>query len=239
MNVEPIAAAGRISEMGSTVLVGALNLYQNLLQTQYSQESARAEEEGKTKRSEAMYNRLDKYFSFASSAVGEQVGAYIKRKMGGGNAATEEQSRQARRAAAQTERAKATPTETETVEEDETEDDIEHPVAVLCEVFGSSLTPKQHKKMREVFSPEIMDLFVELFCSETDDEAVEIFQLIKSSAPLPQLIELHALLDAEQMGLYKSVSKAVDKITAEEPETDDVDDEAEGDDADEPGTDDD
>ena len=228
MNVEPIAAAGRFSEIASTMMMQSMNLWQSLLQSQFSQESARSEHEEKTKRSEAMYNRLDKYFGFASSVVGDQFAEYLKRKMGGSNV-TEEQSRQARRATAkatrtapQTAQTEESPkTEEEPKDEDEIEDDeeMEH-IAIICDMFGSSLTVQQQKKMREVFSTEVMDLFIELFCAETNDEAAEIFLLIKSSATLPQLLELHAMLDATQMELYQGVSKAVAVLTAEEPATD-------------------
>ncbi len=211
MNVEPIAAASRMGELGGQIMQQAFGLYQHLLETKYSEEAARAEQEGKTKRSEAMYTRLDRYFTFASKAVGDQVGAYIKKKMGGGNAATEEEEERAERATRKV-------NNEETDEDEENAEDLEHPLAALCEVFGSSLTPQQRKKMREDLSADLIGLFDELFCAANDDEVVELWLHIKDTADPTQLLKLFAMLDPVQTEYYQNVAKAVDQLQSEEAE---------------------
>lgn len=205
MNTEPIQAASDMGKQATALLQHGFGLFQQALMTQYSQESARAEQEGKTKRAGDMWNRLDKYFAFGSKAVGDQLGAYVKRKMAGGNAATDEEHAKAKKASEQTKR---DPIE---VDDDNDDDTLENPIAVICEVFGSSLTPQQRKQMRESMAPELAAMFDELFCAETDDEAVELFQLIKEKGDPMELINLAGMLDPVQVEYYQRVSTEVEK----------------------------
>jgi hypothetical protein len=217
MQMEPIAASSRMYELGAGLVEGGINLQTKVMTETFSREAARAEEEEKTKRSEAMFDRLDKYFAFASTAVGSQLGDFLKRKFGGGNAATEAEMRRGKKAATQTEKK---PDDED--DEDDDPDAIEHPVALMCECFGSSLTPQQRKKMREFLETKTMDLFDELFCAETDDEAIELFRCVRDSiGDDPRIpLELAALLDPEQTELYTRVSQVVAKADASDENED-------------------
>jgi len=208
MNFEPIAAASSMLRDSTQMMGNNFAMLQTMLQMRYSEEAARAEQEEKTRRSEAVWGRLDKYFAFGSQAAGKQLGGYLKRKMGGDATPP---------AAKQTE-----DSESEDSDEDE-EDAPENLIALICQDFGKTLSNEQRKSMREKLSDETLSLFDELFCAKTDDEAIELFMLIKDKVGQDEIMELIGILDASQIDCYELMLKEVELRTTDEADEEEPD----------------
>lgn len=224
MNAEPIAASSNLAQWGGQMAMEGMKSQLMSHKMNFDREDARAKHQEETLRSERTWERVGTLLEFGVKAVGERIGQYMAEKRGGAEVV---------RTAASAVGVDLESRPAEDADEADAEEDADlrdRPIATLCGLFGSGLSNEQRKTLRKIAGRQY-PLFDDLFCVETDEDAVNTWETLANKLSLKQLMELNVLLNPEQREEYKAVATMVGRFRAaaesaasddgDEPEPDD------------------
>lgn len=194
---EPTRVAAALTEQSSGMQLQGMQSLIQALHMNYSHEAAKELEEQKTKRAEMMWDKVGDYIGpVVNQGLGFLFGKRLPR--GGGrdsSASADEPSAQ----------------------ETDTAVDHDNPLAAMAEIFGESITPRQRRQMTDALEPEHVQLFDDLFCSETDAQAMHCYQELLTKVPPPAFAALSAVLTDEQKEDFANFNKLAADAGAPEP----------------------
>lgn len=228
MNAEPIAASSEMAKWAGGLAVQSMNAMLSASKLTYDHEAARAKEEQETLRSDKRWERLGGLLELGVKKAATELGKYMGEKAKAraerlgrefgididmdGDADGEDSPESAGEDREPDPSAQAPSDSSRPSGPSEDELDARarsHPISTLCQMFGESMTAKQHKFLSEL-APEHVPLFHELFCVEDEDEAVEIWQQLSDRLSIEQLLRLAEQLDPEQQAIYAKVGELVE-----------------------------
>lgn len=190
----PVNAAVDMFNQGVGIFTSGASMLVEAQKTQYSAESVRIIEEAKNKRIERVMGVVEKPLALM---FGQFSTWAVKKWLGGDPAEADEKP------VIDAEAKDAGPAQ---------DAEPEHPLAMMFEAFGATITPKQRMDMNEALTKPQVRILDELFCAKSDEGALEAWDNSVSHMPAEKWIWLSQQLTDEQNENMRKARAIVQKI---------------------------
>lgn len=207
----PVNAAVDMFNQGVGIFTSGANMLVEAQRTQFSTEAVKIEQEAKNKRIERVMGVVEKPLA---TMFGQFSTWAVKKWLDGGDDVIETTAQEQPRVADVTQAqpvAADAQAQSAAVEEAEPE----HPLAMMFEAFGATITPKQRKDMNEHLTKVQVRLLDELFCAPTDDGALAAWDAAVADMPAEKWVWLAGQLAEDQSENLNKARTIVTRIKAE------------------------
>lgn len=225
---EILQYAGGLSLQGSQMMV-------NAMQMTFSIETQKELEAQRTRRSEMMWSRVGGWLDIgipkALEQLGEHLGKFVGKKKteAAGRARATGQAAQAAQSdddgnwrppqpggAPRPEAAQGS-APTEATEDDDglTADERANMIATLCRMFGEDIKPPQHRDLDELMTKREKQIFYDLCCVTTNDDAIVAWDALAAKLSSDKLVRLNKLLSDDQRQIFLKVRSMITKLKAQ------------------------
>lgn len=193
-NSTAMGAMGTLMNLAATLATAGMHAQENALRREWDITRLDRREEARASERASWDKRIDKALSTVAPFIDLGVQQFV--------------AHVGKRKAAQQSGGVAPADGEEQGEDGDEDEEIEHPMAAVCQVLGGDLKPAQIRELARTLTKVQLDLLYDALCSETDEQALERIGNLQAKLGMEKVPALLEILTEEQqrmvMGLFRA-----------------------------------